>query len=183
MLALLSKTAVVMLPVALLVIAWWQRGRLSWRHDIVPMAPFFLVGAASGMLTIWVERVIGGAQGPGYQQTLVERCLLAGRIVWFYLGKLFWPVDLTFVYPRWHVSQAIWWQYLFPVAALLLLAGLWTLRWRGPLAGLLFFVGMLFPVLGFLNIFYFRYSFVADHFQYLPSLGVITLISAGAACS
>ena len=182
-LALLSKTAIVMLPVALLVIAWWQRGRLSWRRDVLPAVPFFLASAAAGLLTVWVEREIVGAQGTSFQMTVVERCLLAGRVIWFYLGKLFWPTGLTFFYPRWQVSQAVWWQYLFPAAALLLGAGLWMLRgrWRGPLAGLLFFVAMLFPVLGFFGVFYFTYSFVADHFQYLASLGVIALVSAGVA--
>ena len=112
----------------------------------------------------------------------MERCLIAGRVIWFYLGKLFWPTELIFIYPRWHVSHAVWWQYLFPAAALLLLLVAWGLRrrWRGPLAGLLFFVGTLFPVLGFCNVFPFIYSFVADHFQYLASLGVITLASSGA---
>ena len=77
----------------------------------------------------------------------------------------------------------MWWQYLFPAAALLALAALGALgrRWRGPLAGSLFFVGTLFPVLGFCNVYPFLFSFVADHFQYLASLGVITLVSVGIA--
>ena len=53
-------------------------------------------------------------------------------------------------------------------------------RSRGPLAALLFFGGTLFPALGFINVYPFRYSFVADHFQYLASLGIITLVAAGA---
>jgi tetratricopeptide (TPR) repeat protein len=115
--------------------------------------------------------------------TFVERCLLAGRVVWFYLSKLLWPADLVFFYPRWQVSQAVGWQYLYPATALLLLACLWALRrrWRAPLAGLLFFIGTLFPVLGFLNVYPFVYAFVADHYQYLASLGIITLTAAGVA--
>jgi hypothetical protein len=71
-------------------------------------------------------------------------------VIWFYLGKLFWPSELSFIYPRWHVSQSVWWQYLFPAAAILLVVALWLVRrWRGPLAAVLFFVGTLFPVLGF----------------------------------
>ncbi len=138
---------------------------------------------AAGLFTAWVERNLIGAEGAAFELTIVERCLLAGRAIWFYLGKLFWPTELVFIYPRWQVSQAVWWQYLFPAAALLLLAGCWALRrrWRGPLAGLLFFVGTLFPVLGFCNVYPFLFSFVADHFQYLASLGVITLVSAGVA--
>ena len=164
-------------------IFWWQRGRLSWKRDVLPLVPFFLLGAAAGVFTAWVERTLIGAEGASFALTVVDRGLLAGRAIWFYLGKLIWPVNLLFVYPRWDVSQAVWWQYLFPLAALLLTALLWRLRrrWRGPLAGWLFFVGTLFPVLGFCNVYPFIYSYVADHFQYLASLGIITLASAGTA--
>jgi protein O-mannosyl-transferase len=115
-LGLLSKTTTATLPAALLVVFWWQRGRLSWRRDVLPLIPFFVLGAAAGLFTAWVERVIGGAQGADFNFTIVERCLIGGRAVWFYLSKLFWPVNLTFIYPRWHVSQGVWWQYLFPLA-------------------------------------------------------------------
>jgi protein O-mannosyl-transferase len=180
---LLTKTVTATLPAALLVIFWWQRGRLSWRRDVLPLLPFFAIGAAAGTFTAWVERKLIGAEGAAFDLTLVERCLIAGRAIWFYLGKLLWPGKLLFIYPRWQISQTVWWQYLFPLAAVLLLIALWALRrqWRGPLAGLLYFVGTLFPVLGFFNVFPFIYSFVADHFQYLAGLGIITLVSAAAA--
>jgi tetratricopeptide (TPR) repeat protein len=182
-LGLLSKTVAATLPAALLVVFWWQRGRLSWRRDVLPLLPFFVLGAAAGVFTALVERELGGAAGADFNFTVIERCLIAGRAIWFYLGKLFWPADLIFIYPRWHVSQAVWWQYLFPLAALLLLAGVWAIRRRvrGPLAAVLFFVGTLFPALGFCNIYPFIFSFVADHFQYLASLGIIALTSAGIA--
>ncbi len=182
-LGLLSKTVTATLPAALLVVFWWQRGRLSWRRDVLPLLPFFALGAAAGVFTALVERKLGGAEGAAFDFTIVERCLIAGRAIWFYLGKLFWPADLIFIYPRWHVSQAVWWQYLFPLAGLLLLAGLWAIRRRvrGPLAAFLFFAGTLFPVLGFCNVYPFIYSFVADHFQYLASMGIIALTSAGVA--
>jgi MYXO-CTERM domain-containing protein len=182
-LGLLSKTTAATLPAALLVIFWWQRGRLSWKHDVRPLLPFFALGAAAGLLTAWVERTLIGAQGGDFALSFADRCLLAGRVVWFYLEKLLWPLDLAFIYPRWHLDPSEWWQYLFPATVLLVLAGLWALRrrWRGPLAGALFFVGTLFPALGFCNVYPFLFSFVADHFQYLASLGVITLVSAGIA--
>jgi tetratricopeptide (TPR) repeat protein len=128
-----------------------------------------------------VERNLVGAEGSNFNYTIIERVLIAGRAIWFYLGKLFWPLDLIFVYPRWQVSQTVWWQYLFPAALLLLLAVLGWLsrRWRAPMAGLLFFIVTLFPVLGFLNVYPFIYSLVADHFQYLASLGIIVLVAAG----
>ena len=51
------------LPGALLVIFWWQRGRLSWKKDILPLVPFFVFGAAAGIFTAWVERKLVGAEG------------------------------------------------------------------------------------------------------------------------
>ncbi len=182
-LAMLSKPVTITLPGALLVIFWWQRGRLSWRKDVLPLLPFFLLGAAGAIFTIWTQHFITGTDVPDFANPALERILIAGKAVWFYLGKLFWPVKLIFIYPRWETSQAAAWQYLFPAGAIALLVALWSLRhrWRGPLAGVLFFVGTLFPVLGFFNIFTFVYSFVADHYQYLASLGIITLFASGIA--
>jgi len=181
-LGLLSKTVTATLPAALLVVFWWQRGRLSWKRDVLPLLPFFLLGIAAGVLTSRVEATAVGAEGAEYQFSVIERLLIAGRVIWFYLGKLLWPAELIFIYPRWTVSQRVWCQYLFPLAAMLLLLVLWGIRGRtrGPLAALLFFAGTLFPVLGFFNVYPFRYSLVADHFQYLAGLGIITLLSAGA---
>lgn len=178
LLGLMSKTVIASLPGALLVIFWWKRGRLSLKRDVAPLIPFFIAGIGAGLLTAWVEREILHAQGGEYNYSVIERFLIAGRAFWFYLGKLIWPVDLAFFYPAWHVSQTVSWQYLFPAAALLLLGGLVWRHWRGPLAALLFFAGTLFPALGFFNVYPFRYSLVADHFQYLASLGPFVLVAS-----
>jgi tetratricopeptide (TPR) repeat protein len=182
-LALLSKTVTITLPAALLVVFWWKRGRLSWKSDVLPVLPLFVFAIAAGLVTVLVERAFGGARGPDFALAPVERGLVAGRAIWFYLGKLFWPADLVFIYPRWHVDQSALWQYLFPLAAvaLLLALWLWRRRARAPLAAVLFFAGTLFPMLGFLSQYFFLYSFVADHFQYLANLGIIALVSAGIA--
>jgi tetratricopeptide (TPR) repeat protein len=183
LLAVLSKTVTATLPGALLVIFWWQRGRLSWRKDVLPLVPFFLLGAGGGLITAWWELKINNCVGPEFQFTLVERLLIAGRAIWFHLGKLCWPATLTFLYPRWQIDSAAWWQYLFPLGVTALLAGCWSIRrrTRAPLAALLFFAGTLFPVLGFFNLYTFRYSLVANHYQYLASLGPFTLAAVGAA--
>jgi tetratricopeptide (TPR) repeat protein len=102
--------------------------------------------------------------------------------LWFYAGKLVWPAPLTFIYPRWEIEPAVWWQWLFPIAAAGVVAGLWLARRRigkGPLVAVLFFAGTLGPALGFVNVYPMRYSFVADHFQYLASVGLIILFAAG----
>jgi len=181
LLALLSKTITATLPAALLVVFWWQRGRLDWKRDAGPLVPWLALGASAGLFTSWVERKYAGAEGPDFALTLVERCLVAGRAIWFYAGKLLWPRNLMLIYPRWTVNSALWWQYPFPLAVLALAVGLWLAsRWRrGPLAGFLVFSGTLFPVLGFLNVFPFLFSWVADHYQYLATLGIIVPAASG----
>jgi tetratricopeptide (TPR) repeat protein len=176
-LALMTKTVTATLPAALLVIFWWQRGRISWRRDVLPLVPWFAVGIPAGLFTAWVEstpRLIG-AQGTDYVLTLPQRLLLAGRVPWFYAWKVLWPANLMFFYPRWTIDPREWWQYLFPLGIMALAVALAYLarRNRGPLAGFLIFAGTLFPVLGFFNVYPFRYSWVADHFQYLACLGII----------
>jgi tetratricopeptide (TPR) repeat protein len=136
------------------------------------------MGAALGLLTAWVERVHIGAQGEAWSFSFVERCLIAGRALWFYAGKLLLPVNLTFSYPRWEIDASEWWQYLFLLAAVSAAVAMWAARsriGRGPLVAVLIFAGNLFPALGFINVYPMRYSFVADHFQYLASLGLIVL--------
>jgi len=179
-LALLSKTVTATLPAGLLVVLWWKRGRLDWRRDVAPLALFFALGAAGGMTTAWVEHHFIGARGAEFNFTFIERCLIAGRAVWFYLATLVWPWNLSFVYPRWQISQGVWWQFLYPVTMLGVIAALWAFRGRSraPLAALLFFGVTLGPALGFVNVYPFKFSFVADHFQYLASVSIIALVAA-----
>lgn len=179
-LGLLCKTVIATLPAAVLVIVWWIRGRIRMRQDVAPLLPWFAVGALAGAFTAWVEHDIIGAKGAAFELSAAERLLLAGRVVWFYLGKLVWPANLIFIYPRWQIDAGAAWQWLFPVAAaaVLVLAAAYARRSRSPLAALLFFGGTLFPVLGFFNVYPFLFSYVADHFQYLACLGVIVLLSA-----
>ncbi len=175
LLALLTKTVTATLPAALLVVLWWMRGRLGWRRDVVPLLPWFGLAVPAGLLTTWVERVFVGAHGSAFTLTPLQRLLLAGRVPWFYAAKALWPADLMFSYPRWKIDPSEWWQYLFPagLVAVTIALGLLARRSRGPLSGFLIFVGTLFPVLGFLSVYPFRFSYVADHFQYLAILGII----------
>lgn len=183
---LLCKTVIATLPAALLVVLWWKNGRLSWKRDVLPLIPFFAAGAAMGMLTAWVERkYVIGNEAAAFGFTFTERFLIAGRALWFYLEKIIWPANLTFIYPRWNIGNGVWWLYLFPAGWCLFLGLLWMFRKRsrGPLASALFFTATLFPALGFVNVYPFIYSFVADHFQYLAITGPIVFFSAGMAWS
>lgn len=179
--ALLSKSVTATLPGALLVVLWWKRG--TWlRRDWMTLTPMLLVGAAVGLLTVWLEREHVLARGPDWDFSLLDRCLIAGRALWFYAAKLVWPTELAFIYPRWVIDASLWWQYLFPLAAIAVVATLFALReriGRGPLAGVLFYAGTLFPALGFFNLYPMRYSFVANHFQYVAGVGLMVLAVAG----
>ena len=181
--ALLAKTVTCTLPVALGVVVWWKRGRLR-TEDILPLVPFVVLGAVAGLVTVRMERTHVGARGAAWDLSLVQRVLVAGRALWFYLRSLALPVSLTFIYPRWAPDPTVWWQWLFPLAAAAALGGLVWARDRfgtGPIAAALFFGVTLAPALGFVDVYPMRYSFVADHFQYLASLGPLVLAGALAA--
>ncbi len=182
-LALLSKSVAATLPAALLVVFWWKRGRLSWRGDVIPLAPWLALGSGAGCMTAWMERTHVGASGAAYALGISDRFLVAGRALWFYLWKLVRPVDLTFIYPRWTIEARDPFQYLYPATAIGALAALAMMRnrSRGPFAAALLFAGTLFPALGFINLFPFIYSFVADHFQYMAAAVAMSAAAAALA--
>ncbi len=127
-----------------------------------------------------MERRYVGATGEDWNLDFLGRCLLAGRAPWFYAGKLLWPHPLVFIYPRWQIDTHVWLNYLYPLATLAVVAALWLARGRlgrGPLAAVLCFGGTLFPALGFFNVYPMRYSYVADHFQYLASASILALVA------
>jgi hypothetical protein len=180
--ALLTKSVTATLPAALLVVLWYQRGKLRFRQDVVPLLPWLAAGVAMGLFTAWVESSVLGASGSGFDLSFPLRGLLAARIALFYLGKLLWPWPLLFVYSHWTISSADLGLYGGMAVLLSGMAGLVVLAARGrrgPLAAALFFLGTLFPALGFFNVYPFLFSYVADHFQYLAMLGVFAVTAAG----
>jgi protein O-mannosyl-transferase len=181
--AILSKPSAVMLPVALALATWWMRRKVGWR-DALALAPCFALSALAAGWTIWEQKHHSGAIGPAWSQTFPERVGLAGRVIWFYLGKLAWPEPLIFIYPRWQLSGAGLPGYLAPLgvaAGLLVLLPLRRGLRRAVGLAAVYFIALLFPVLGFFSIYFFRYSFVGDHFQYLASMGPLALAGAGLA--
>lgn len=181
--ALASKTATVSLPAALLLVVWWKRGRVR-PADAAALVPFFLLAAGMGLVTIWIETTRGGASGELWDLSWPERFIVAGRALAFYAAKLAWPLGLSFDYGRWTIDDTVPAQYVWPLLVAGVLVALGALRHRigrGPLVAVLFFAGTLAPTLGFFDVYYFRYSYVADHFLYPASLGLLALAAAGAA--
>ena len=181
LLALFSKTTACTLPAAMLLVVWLLGRPLRWR-TVLQVVPFALLGLAMGLLSIWWEHHLGN-YNPELNLSFspCERLLIASRAFWFYLAKLAWPASLAFSYPRWHIDCRQPSQYLWTAACLLAAFGLWRAIprvGRSPAAAIMFFVAALSPMLGIIQIFTFRYSYVADHYQYLACLGPLALAAA-----
>ncbi len=180
LLALLSKSAVVMLPVVLLGCVWWLRARVRLK-DILCIRPFFALSLVSGLVTIWFQyhRALGGrvVRTDGFASRLAS----AGWAPWFYLYKALLPLNLTVAYPKWQIDTFHWVSYM---PGMILVGGLivfWWKRqtWGRPLFfGIGYFVVTLFPVLGFFTQSFHYYSFVADHWQYHSIIAPIALVVA-----
>ena len=193
-LAMLSKGSVAVLPVLLLVIIWWLRStpqgtvpifaQQKWdcplRFLVLHTVPFFAVAIALTGVNIWFQK--HGTDLVIRTAGFVERLLGAGGILWFYLYKALLPFDLSFVYRQWHidVGNPLWWLPL--LAALITSAVLWRYRktWSRPfLFAWGFFCVALVPVLGFTDVYFMKFSLVADHYQHIALIGVIILAAAG----
>jgi tetratricopeptide (TPR) repeat protein len=180
-LALFAKTTACTLPAALLLILWLKKTPINWRR-LAQVAPFVAMGIGMGLVTVWWEHYHIGTQGKLFEIGPVERVLIASRAVWFYAGKLLWPANLTFSYPRWTISSSDPRAYGWVLATAALGVVIWRARrWTGRSVEVAaaFFAVTLSPVLGFIMLYTFLYSFVADHYQYLACIGPIALAAAG----
>ena len=143
-----------------------------------PARAFNAIALALGLVTVWfqdhraisgVDLAIGGA---------LSRGAGTGLAVAFYFARSVFPVGLLPIYPRWDLASPSVPQLLPWLGVAAVGAWLWTRRatWgRHALFGLGFFLLNLLPVLGFVPMAYLRISWVADHFAYLPLLGLVGL--------
>ena len=182
-LALASKTSTAVLPGVLLLCAWWMDGRFC-RRQLVRVAPILAMVALAALFSVWTQAARAANWGGYAPRGWPERLVTAGDVVWFYLGKLAWPHPLIILYPRWTIAPGDVLSWLPLAAALVVTAVLWRWRdgWGRPwfLAWSYFAVALL-PVLGLIQLVYFQWSFVADHFQYLAAMGPLALLGAGLA--
>jgi tetratricopeptide (TPR) repeat protein len=179
-LAMASKSSTVILPLVLGLGAWWQEGRWRW-NLLIRLAPFFLLAMIASGLAMWTQH-LEGANEPEWVRGGPERLATVGRVAWFYLGKLLAPYPLIFVYPRWEIDPAQISTFFPSLALVVVWLVLWRKRhsqWRPLFFGFTYFLIALLPVLGLVNHYFLRYSFVGDHFQYLASIGPLALVAAG----
>lgn len=181
-LALLSKTVTCSLPIVLLLVHWWQGRRIGWKQ-VGWLLPMVFLGVLAGLNTADMEVDRVRAYGEAFAIPYAARTIIAAKALIFYVGKLLAPIELTFIYPRWSIDPgrlASYWPVAVVAAgAAAVLVG--AFRRRGLAAAGGFFVITLFPALGFFNLAPMRFSFVADHFQYLASVGVIVFAVAATA--
>jgi Flp pilus assembly protein TadD len=181
-LALSAKATACTLPAALFLILWLQKKPITMRR-VIQILPFVVLGIGMGLLAVWWERYHQGTnRGLFTFLSPIERILVASRAVWFYLSKIFWPSKLTFIYPRWNISPTDLLDYIWLLTGIAACVAIYFLRryfGRSIEVAAAFFVATLTPVLGFVMLFTFRYTFVADHYQYLACIGPIALASAG----
>jgi protein O-mannosyl-transferase len=180
-LALFAKTTACALPAALFLMLWFQRKPINLRR-VLQIIPFLAAGVAMGMVSVWFERYHQYAVGQIFALGPLVRLLIASRAVWFYLGKLIWPVNLSFSYERWQIDPADPLAYVWLAAGVFAVAAIVLVRrvaGRGPETAALYYVAMLSPLLGLIMEYTFRYSFVADHYQYAACIGPLALTAAG----
>lgn len=180
MLALFAKTTACTLPATLLLVLWIRKEPIGWRR-VAQIVPFLCLGFGMGLLSVWWENHLGN-YAPKFHLLggPLDRLLIATHALWFYAGKLFWPVPLTFSYPHWTINAAHLGQYVWLLGCLGVTATLWWFRrtWdRKVTAALFFFGAALSPMIGFVPLYTFYYSYVADHYQYLACLGIIALVA------
>jgi tetratricopeptide (TPR) repeat protein len=194
--ALLCKTHVVVFPAVLMLVTWWKTGKATlgdFARDLLQKAPFFAVALFLSLVTVWFQndRAIGGEVIPIGDWW--SRFAGAGVVIWSYLSKALLPINLNTIYANsawlwWPLKDPQLWMFLagalVPATLLLLLAIKELYPGRSPRASrtpffvFAFFVGTLFPVLGFFTMSYMRLTLQADHFQYFSDISIVA--SAGA---
>jgi tetratricopeptide (TPR) repeat protein len=189
-LALLSKTQVVFLPVVLLLCAWWRQSRprvrkqMDLRTLVVRVLPFFAVAIALGLVTIWFQNR-GLAEEEVVLGPFSRRLTNAAMAMWWYAKQVFVPVRLMTVYPRWRFDfpTLVEWLPLIALTGVMVFLWFWRSRWKDSFFfAFAYFIVALLPVVGLLRMSYPRSgTLVADHLQYFADISLIALFSAGTA--
>ncbi len=170
--ALLSKPSMVALPGVLFLLDFWPLGRLAdlraarLRRLVLEKIPFALLAVVFSVITIHTQTAAKCFQ---LELPLLARLLNALVSIPRYLGKLFWPFDLAVAYPH-----PVWWPVWLVAFSVFVVAGIsyaaWRLRRSAPwlAVGWLWFLGMLVPVIGLVQV---GFQSIADRYTFFPLLG------------
>ena len=184
--AMLCKLSVVLFPLVILLYAWWRRGRIRWNTLKISL-PFFGAALLLGLVTIgsgiWEQRFIHVDPSATPVGGTVARVIAAGLSLAFYFSKSFLPVGLLPIYPKWPIDPSSPVQLLPWLVLGVAIYWCWTQRhtWgRHALLGLGFFLINLAPCPGLIPdpTTSMAFTWAADHFLYLPIIGLIGLVVA-----
>jgi len=150
----------------------------SPRRLLLEKLPFFALAVVSSVLTVLAQHK-GGAVGTLEKFPVSVR--LANAVVSYvsYLGKTICPEDLAVLYP--HAGMPPVWMTLGASVVLVCVSLLaLALASRRPylLAGWLWFLGTLVPVIGLVQV---GTQSMADRYTYLPLIGIFIMITWGVA--
>lgn len=178
-LAMLSKGSVAILPGVLLLLTWWRQERIT-RRDVFKILPFLIIAVGLTFVNLWFQaRMPGGTR----DVTALQRVLGAGAVIWFYVAKALVPIRLVFMYPQWDIraDEVRWW---LPLIAAVAFTAVLVWQRRQPLARAVllawaFVCIAVLPVMGFTDVYFMKYSLVADHYAYIAVIGVVACVAAG----
>jgi tetratricopeptide (TPR) repeat protein len=189
-LGLLAKPILVTLPFVLLLLDYWPLARLredgtigrpegrALARALLEKAPLFALSAAASAIAYLVQSHSPAMQH-GVELSLAARIANALDASVAYLRDAFWPSGLSPFYP--HPLEALPTLRVAASAALLaVISGaclLWSRRLPYLIVGWLWFLGMLVPVIGFVQI---GMQARADRYTYLPLIGLALAVAWGA---
>jgi protein O-mannosyl-transferase len=174
--ALLSKGSVILLPVVLLAIIYTKKKIVA--TDIFKLLPFTISAIVFTFINLWFQN--HATHETIRTANFTERLLGAGAVPWFYLSKIIFPHNLSFIYPQWNISTThyVWWIFLIAsLATSIVSLSLLKSKFSFIAYSWLYFCLMLIPVMGFADIYFMKYSLVADHYSHLAIIGIIVLLA------
>jgi len=182
--AMLCKITMMTFPFVILLYAWWKRKRIGWA-DLCHAAPFLLISLVLGATTLWAGRHFEQLY-PSHPAALptgdfFSRLALSAQVISYYFGNCLWPVQPLPMYPRWSAEPLSLLSFLPWFIWIGVAVALWRARANGSRAALLglgFFWITLLPFSGLVIISYMNFTWVMDHFLYIPMIGLIGLVIA-----
>jgi Flp pilus assembly protein TadD len=182
-LSLLAKPMLVTVPFLMLLLDFWPLRRveeISLRAFVSPQFsrlarekwPWFALAAVSSIVTFFAQKTGGAVQSMAHFP-LSQRFENAVISYWNYILKAGWPAHLTVFYPPSHDPLSGFWLAAGVLFVLTLIAVITWRRWPFLLVGWLWFLGMLVPVIGLVQV---GTQAMADRYTYLPLTGLFIAV-------
>ena len=175
-LGLMAKPMLVTLPLVMLFLDYWPLQRLktmNWSHLLFEKWPFYMLAAASCLVTFLAQRQ--DAVATLQKTSLVLRFENIPTAYLGYLLKMIWPVDLAVFYP---LPKQVPWEHWALAAAILISISIavWQMRQQKPylLMGWLWFLVTLVPVIGLVQV---GDQAMADRYTYFPLTGIFIAVT------